>query len=107
MEWYLHMSVKTTETTRLLELAKKTAHPSGEGFGGGKIHPEYLRRLWRKGVMERASRGIYRLVEAEYTAHLSLAEVAKRVPREDTWNHLHESTLLPQSQIGRASCRER
>jgi len=30
--------------------------------------------------MERASRGVYRLVAAEYTVHLSLAEVAKRVP---------------------------
>ena len=30
--------------------------------------------------MERTSRGVYRLVGAEYTAHLSLAKVAKRVP---------------------------
>jgi predicted transcriptional regulator of viral defense system len=75
------MSVKTTQTTRLLELARKQPILRVKDLAAAKIHPEHLRRLWRKGVVERASRGVYRLVEAEYTAHLSLAEVAKRVPR--------------------------
>jgi len=75
------MSVKTTETARLLDLAKKHPILRVRDLMAAKIHPEHLRRLWRKGVMERTSRGVYRLVGAEYTAHLSLAEVAKRVPR--------------------------
>lgn len=74
------MSLKATETARLLELARKQPILRVRDLVAVKIHPEHLRRLWRKGVMERASRGVYRLVEAEYTAHLSLAEVAKRVP---------------------------
>jgi len=75
------MSVRMTETARLLELARKQPILRVKDLAVAKIHPEHLRRLWRRGVLERASRGVYRLVEAEYTAHLSLAEVAKRVPR--------------------------
>jgi predicted transcriptional regulator of viral defense system len=74
------MSVKMTATARLLELAKKQPILRVRDLAAARIHPEHLRRLWRRGVMERASRGVYRLVAAEYTVHLSLAEVAKRVP---------------------------
>ena len=74
------MPVRVTGTSRLLELAKKRPILRVRNLATAKIHPEHFRRLWAKGVMERTSRGVYRLVGAEYTAHLSLAEVAKRVP---------------------------
>jgi len=74
------MAVKTTETARLLKLAWKQPILRVRDLVAAGIHPEHLRRLHQQGVMERASRGVYRLVEAEYTEHLSLAEVAKRVP---------------------------
>ena len=74
------MSVKTTETARLLKLARKQPILRVRDLVAAGIHPEHLRRLHQQGVMERASRGVYRLVAAEYTEHLSLAEVAKRVP---------------------------
>jgi predicted transcriptional regulator of viral defense system len=74
------MTRKTTETTRLLKLAQRQPILRVKDLLAAGIHPEHLRRLHQKGVMERTSRGVYRLVEANYTEHLSLAEVLKRVP---------------------------
>ena len=45
------------------------------------IHPEYLRRLCEKGMLVKAGHGLYQLPDAEPTAHHSLAQVCKRVPR--------------------------
>jgi predicted transcriptional regulator of viral defense system len=44
------------------------------------IPREYLLRLFRRGVVERTARGLYRMADAPITAHHSLAEAAKRVP---------------------------
>jgi predicted transcriptional regulator of viral defense system len=81
MEWYLHMSVKTTETARLLDLAQKQPILRVRDVVAARIHPEHLRRLWRKGVMERTSRGVYRWSgpqSADVCARLN-TEVLKRV----------------------------
>jgi len=45
------------------------------------IHPEYLRRLCAKGELERVSRGVYALPDDEFSAHRSLVEVSKQVPK--------------------------
>jgi predicted transcriptional regulator of viral defense system len=45
------------------------------------IPREYLSRLYREGVLERASRGVYCLPDTELTEHHSLVEAAKIVPR--------------------------
>ena len=45
------------------------------------LHPEYVRRLVADGQLVRAGRGIYLLPDAAFTAHHSLAEACKRVPR--------------------------
>jgi len=45
------------------------------------LHPEYVRRLVAGGHLIRAGRGIYLLPDAAFTAHHSLAEACKRVPR--------------------------
>src|SRR5207244_5401649 len=74
------MAGKTTETTRLLKLARRQPILRVKDLLAAGIHPEHLRRLHQKGVMKRTSRGVYRLVAADHTEHLSLAEVAKRVP---------------------------
>src|SRR6266436_9048108 len=42
---------------------------------------EYLVRLHRQGKLNRPTRGIYTLPDAEVTEHHSYAEVAKRVPK--------------------------
>lgn len=44
------------------------------------IHPEYLRRLCRQGLMVRTGRGLYMTADAAISAHHSLAQAAKRVP---------------------------
>lgn len=45
------------------------------------IPREYLLRLYRKGVLERAARGVYVLAEGRVGERHSLALVAKRVPK--------------------------
>ncbi len=72
--------MKPTQSVRLLKLARRQPILRVKDLLAVGIHPENLRRLHRKGVVERTSRGVYRLVEADYTEYLSLAEVAKRVP---------------------------
>lgn len=74
------MATKPTETARLLKLARQQPILRVKDLLEAGIHPEHLRRLHQKGVMERTSRGVYRLADADSTEHLSLAEVAKRVP---------------------------
>ena len=45
------------------------------------ISPKTLYELLQAGVIERASRGLYRLANAPLTEHVDLIEVAQRVPR--------------------------
>lgn len=44
------------------------------------IHPEYVRRLCKKGLLTRTGRGLYVAADAEISAHHGLAQAAKRVP---------------------------
>lgn len=44
------------------------------------IHPEQVRRLYRKNILEKVSRGVYRLVDGIVTEHQTLAETCARVP---------------------------
>ena len=41
----------------------------------------YLTRLVRKGLLERISRGLYRLPDSEITEHFTLLQVAKKIPQ--------------------------
>ncbi len=45
------------------------------------IAREYLRRLHRRGLLERPARGLYRLPDAEVTEKHSLAMACKQIPR--------------------------
>lgn len=45
------------------------------------IPADNLDRLYRRGLVERVSRGIYTWPEAEFTEHHSLAQAARQVPR--------------------------
>jgi predicted transcriptional regulator of viral defense system len=45
------------------------------------VHPEYVRRLTRRGELTRVGRGLYALPTVEPTEHHTLAEVAQRVPK--------------------------
>ena len=44
------------------------------------IHPEYLRRLCKNGLLVKMSRGIYVPADSEISPNVGLAQVAKRVP---------------------------
>ena len=44
------------------------------------IHPEYLRRLCKKGLIVRMGRGLYRLANAGVSENITLTAVAKRIP---------------------------
>jgi len=44
------------------------------------LHPEHLRRLCQQGKLERISRGLYRLPDADATEHASFVTVATRFP---------------------------
>jgi predicted transcriptional regulator of viral defense system len=45
------------------------------------IPPDYLDRLYRRGVIDRVARGLYAWPDAEVSEHHSLAEAARQVPR--------------------------
>ena len=45
------------------------------------LHPEQVRRLTRQGHLTRLGRGLYAAASTVPTAHHTLAEVAKRVPK--------------------------
>jgi predicted transcriptional regulator of viral defense system len=74
------MRNKPTAIDRLLKLAEKQPILRVKDLLDQGIHPEHMRRLLKKGVVERTSRGVYRLAQTEGTEHQALAEVAKRVP---------------------------
>ena len=44
------------------------------------IHPEYLRRLCKKGLLVKMGRGIYIPADREISRNIGLAQIAKRVP---------------------------
>ena len=75
------MSHTNESYIRLHKLAKekgvfRLADAKAEG-----IHPEQVRRLFHQGVLERVSRGTYRLANSTVTEHQTMAEVCARVPR--------------------------
>jgi len=74
------MPKKRTEADRVLALAQSGKLLRVKDLTAAGIHPEHLRRLYQRGVLERSGRGVYRLAGAEFSGNLSLAEVAKRVP---------------------------
>ena len=75
------MPKHSTATDRLLDLAKRQPVLQVKDLREHGIHPEHLRRLLRKGLVERKSRGIYRLSETNATEHQALAEIGKRLPQ--------------------------
>lgn len=66
---------------RLLELAREIGVLRVSDLTARGIHPEYLRRLHRKGILRRAGRGLYVLADADVSEHHALAQTAKWVPR--------------------------
>lgn len=70
----------SSQTERALALAREVGVLRPRDLKEQGIPPEYLHRLYRRGLLERSARGLYRLPDAELTEHHSLVEACKRVP---------------------------
>ena len=64
---------------RLLDLARQGMLRVRDLAAHG-IHPEYLRRLCRKGLLTRTARGLYIPADARPTENRTLAEACNRIP---------------------------
>lgn len=73
--------MKYSRTDKIIELARITGVIRPRDLDAYGIPREYLRRLCNKGVLERRSRGIYALTDADLTEHHSMVLVSKRVPK--------------------------
>jgi predicted transcriptional regulator of viral defense system len=71
---------KPTQTDRILRFARKAGILRPRDLDAFKLPRESLRRLLRRGLLERVGRGVYVLPGAEVTQNHSLAQAAKRVP---------------------------
>jgi predicted transcriptional regulator of viral defense system len=69
-----------TQIDRVLALVRRRGVLRPRDLARHGIPREHLVRLHRQGLLERPSRGIYVLADAEPTEHQSLAEACKRVP---------------------------
>lgn len=70
-----------SKTQALLKLIREQGVVRSADLRPRGIPREYLSRLHREGVLERASRGVYYLPDSELTEHHSLAEAFKIAPR--------------------------
>ncbi len=75
------MSKEPTKEKQVLDLARKAKILRVQDLSEKGIHPEHLRRLYRRGQLLQLGRGIYMLPNASISANFSLAQVAKKVPR--------------------------
>src|ERR1700730_10365105 len=64
----------------LLRLVKKVGVVRPRDLSSHGIPRDYLVRLHARGLLDRTSRGIYVLADAELGQHQTLVEVCKRVP---------------------------
>ncbi len=70
---------KNSPENQVLELAQQGLLRVCDLTSRG-LHPEYLRRLYQKGLVRREGRGLYIAADAEISVHYGLARVAKRIP---------------------------
>jgi predicted transcriptional regulator of viral defense system len=65
---------------RVLQIARTAGILRPRDLEEHGIPRTYLQRLFEKGVLDRVGRGLYVLADRSVTEHVSLAEVAKRMP---------------------------
>lgn len=71
---------RTSSTSRILALARDRGVFRLQDAREAGIHPEQIRRLRQRGILDRVARGTYRLAEADGSEHQTLAEACARVP---------------------------
>lgn len=69
-----------TKRERILELLQETSVLRPRDLESIGISGEYLNKLHAEGVLDRPSRGLYTLPEAETSENRTIAEASKRVP---------------------------
>ena len=69
-----------SKTAQILALLKAKGVLRPRDLVGLGIHPRNLSNLHQQGVLVRMGRGLYTLVDGDWTEHHSFAEAAKRVP---------------------------
>jgi predicted transcriptional regulator of viral defense system len=73
--------VSPTQTTHILELARRQRLLSAADLRSHGWSPQLLLKLHRTGQLQRVTRGLYSLPDSEITEHQSLVEVCRRVPK--------------------------
>lgn len=73
--------MEPSRINRIINLAKDMGVIRPRDLDRYGIPREYLRRLCRKGSLERHARGLYRLPGADVTEHHSIVQACKRVPK--------------------------
>lgn len=69
-----------TNTGQIVELARKRGVIRGIDLEERGIPRQYLYRLYKRGVLDRISRGLYALPQHDATEHHTMAEAVRRVP---------------------------
>jgi predicted transcriptional regulator of viral defense system len=64
-----------------LDLVRRRGMLRPKDLAASDIPPDYLDRLYRRGLIDRVARGLYAWPDANVGEHHSLAEAAKQVPR--------------------------
>jgi len=70
-----------TRTEQLLQITSEAGILRPRDLTAYGIPPNYLHRLYKRGLLERVGRGLYMLPDVEVTASHTLAEVSKRAPQ--------------------------
>jgi len=73
--------MKISPIEKIISLAREGGIIRPRDLVAYGVPREYLRRLCVKGILERQSRGIYTLRDAELTQHQSLMQACKRLPK--------------------------
>ena len=70
-----------TQSDRILELARRQHLLSAADVRAQGWSPQLLIKLERSGKLQRVTRGLYGLPDSQVSAHQSLIEVCRRVPK--------------------------
>lgn len=71
---------KETEEDAILTIVRKHGAIRARDLQERGISRQALKRLYDRGILDRPARGLYVLVDADFTEHHGLAEAAKLVP---------------------------
>jgi predicted transcriptional regulator of viral defense system len=74
------MATMSSPMEQVLALARTLGALRPKDVRAAGIHPEYLRRLYERGLLERPARGVYTLADSAITEAHDLVEAVQRAP---------------------------